>query len=126
MTEDQEPNPWAAIIGPCYTTQSIARALGWTEEETVEAAGALTLLSLDTSDGVMLYAAFQLHDGAPVAGLTAVLRALQTGTASRWTWAQWLNTAYPNGEPTAIEMLIAGRLEHVLIEARHDAWAWTS
>lgn len=122
----EEPNPWAAIVGPCYTVTSIARTLGWTEAEVVEAGRTLRLLMLETEDNVHLFPAFQLHDGRVVDGLTDVLRVLQTGTQGRWTWAQWLNTPYPEGEPTAIEKILAGRLDEILLEARHDAWAWSS
>ncbi|GGM63537.1 hypothetical protein [Microbacterium saperdae] len=125
MTED-EPNPWARIIGPCYTVASMARALEWTEAEVVEAGRTLRLLMLLTDDDVHFFPAFQLHEGRVVDGLTDVLRVLQTGTQSRWTWAQWLNTPYPDGEPTAIEKMLAGGLDEILLEARHDAWSWSS
>lgn len=125
MTED-EPNPWARIIGPCYTVASMARTLGWTEAEVMEAGRTLRLLMLVTDDGVHLFPAFQLRDGSVVEGLTDVLLILQTGTQGRWTWAQWLNTPYPDGEPTAIEKMLTGRLDEILLEARHDAWSWSS
>lgn len=125
MTED-EPNPWARIIGPCYTVASMARTLRWTEAEVVEAGHTLRLLMLLTDDDVYLFPAFQLRDGRVIEGLTNVLRVLQTGTQGRWTWAQWLNTPYPHGEPTAIEKMLAGRLNEILLEARHDAWSWSS
>ncbi|WP_282847556.1 hypothetical protein [Microbacterium oxydans] len=125
MTED-EPNPWARIIGPCYTVASMARALGWTEAEVMEAGRTLRLLMLVTDDGVHLFPAFQLRDGSVVEGLTDVLRILQTGTQGRWTWAQWLKTPYPDGELTAIEKMLTGRLDEILLEARHDAWSWSS
>lgn len=125
MTED-EPNPWARIIGPCYTVASMARTLRWTEAEVVEAGHTLRLLMLLTDDDVYLFPAFQLRDGRVIEGLTNVLRVLQTGTQGRWTWAQWLNTPYPHGEPTAIERMLAGRLDEVLLEAAHDAWSWSS
>lgn len=125
MTED-EPNPWARIIGPCYTVASMARTLGWTEAEVVEAGHTLRLLMLLTDDDVYLFPAFQLRDGRVTEGLTNVLRVLQTGTRGRWTWAQWLNTPYPHGEPTAIEKMLAGRLDEILLEATHDAWSWSS
>lgn len=125
MTED-EPNPWSRIIGPCYTVASMARTLEWTEAEVVEAGRTLRLLMLLTDDDVHLFPAFQLRDGRVVEGLTEVLRVLQTGTQSRWTWAQWLNTPYPDGEPTAIEKMFTGRLDEILLEARHDAWSWSS
>ena len=103
----------------------MARTLGCSEAEVTDAGNSLHLLALDTAEGVTLFPAFQLHKGRIVEGLTDVLCVLQTGTESRWTWAQWLNTSYPDGEPPAIEMMLHGRLEEILLEARHDAWAWS-
>lgn len=129
MTDDYV-NPWARIIGPCYTVGSLARALGWTESDVKEAADSLDVLELETDDGVMLYPAFQVHEGQLVEGLGATLRVLNTGTRGRWTWAQWLNTRVNDdtGEeaPSAIEQLRAGQLDDVLRDARHTAWAWSS
>lgn len=125
MTED-DPNPWARIVGPCYTVRSMARALGWTEAEVLEAGRTLRILMLLTYDDVYFFPAFQLCDGKVVEGLTEVLCALQTGTQSCWTWAQWLNTTHPDGEPSPIEKMLAGRLDEVLLESRNDVWAWNS
>lgn len=120
-------NSWAEIIGPCYTRASLARALEWTESEVSAAAAALTVLELLPEDGVRLYPACQVWDGRVVPGLAEVLQVLNTGTASRWTWAQWLNTRPGDGEePSAIERLREGDLDGVVLEARHDAWAWSS
>ncbi|CAH0170925.1 hypothetical protein SRABI76_01280 [Microbacterium oxydans] len=123
-------NPWADIIGPCYRRASLTRALGWTEDEVTAAATSLQILELLTDDGVLLYPSFQVRDGRLVEGLGAVLQVLSTGTASRWTWAQWLNTRLDGEdggeEPSAIERLGSGDLDYVLLEARHDAWAWSS
>lgn len=122
-----EETTWAEIIGPCYTTSSMARALGWTEDEVFRAGDSLHLLALTTSDGTVLYPAFQLEDGLPVAGLRDVLLVLQTGTTGRWMWAQWLNTPLDSKDPPrAIDALRAGHLDDVLLEARHDAWSWSS
>lgn len=125
MTED-EPNPWAQIIGPCYTVASMARALGWTDAEVMDAGHTLRLLMLVSDDDVCLFPAFQLRDGEVVGGLADVLHVLQTGTQGRWTWAQWLNTPYPDDAPTAIETMFAGQLDEILLKARHDAWSWSS
>lgn len=125
-----EPNPWASIIGACYTAQSIARALGWTEPQAVEGAASLRLLELRTEDDALLYPQFQLWNGTVVDGLPEVLRVLHTGTELRWTWAQWLNTRFPGSdgvdEPSNIERLREGQLGDVLLEAKHDAWSWSS
>lgn len=121
--------PWAEIVGPCFTADAIARELGWTATQVTRAAASLNLLELETSDGVLLYPAFQLWEGGVVAGLTPVLQALSTGTASRWTWAQWLNTPVDDesgdAAASAVEQLRAGQLHDVLRDARHVAWAWS-
>lgn len=127
---DGESNPWANIIGPCYSSQSIARTLGWTGPQVVEAAASLHLLELRTDDGVLLYPQFQVWNGTVVDGLPEVLRVLRTGIEDSWTWAQWLNTR-PSGsdgvdEPSCIERLRQGELGDVLLEAKHDAWSWSS
>lgn len=130
MTEAEEVNPWAKIVGPCYTADSLARALGWTESDVEEAARSLDVLELVTDDDAVLYPAFQVHEGRLVDGLGAVLRVLSTGTRSTWTWAQWLNTRVNDdtGEeaPSAIEQFLAGQLDDVLRDARHTAWAWSN
>lgn len=121
-------NPWADIVGPCYTASSLARALDWTEAAVIEAADSFTLLRLTTDDGAELYPVFQLWDGKPVGGLADVLRVLRTGVDAPWTWAQWLNTRLTDEEgveqPANIQRLREGRLADVLLDAGHDAAAW--
>lgn len=115
MTDDESRSPWAEIVGPCYTVASVARALGWTPEEVSVAVESLSLLELETSDGVLLYPAFQVVDGRIIDGVGDVLRVLSTGTGGTWTWAQWLNSPIDDdtGEPapSAIEQLLAGQIE---------------
>lgn len=124
---DGEQNPWAEIVGPCYTATSLARTLGWTEAEVMEAGNDLRLLMLHTDDSVYLFPSFQLLNGKVVDGLQEVLRVLQTGVNSPWTWAQWLNVALTEQDPPRnITLLYEGRLGEALREARHDAWAWSS
>lgn len=120
--------PWADIVGPCYTSASLARTLGWTESKVTEAAESLALLRLTTSDGVDLYPAFQVQDGEPQRDLADVLRVLRTGVDDPWTWAQWLNTPLADEDgveqPSNIQRLREGQLADVLLEAEHDAAAW--
>ena len=77
MTDE---NPWAKIIGPCYTQGSLARTLGWTEAEVAKAALSLSVLELVTDEGVLLYPAFQVWEGGVVPGLSEALHILSTGT----------------------------------------------
>lgn len=123
-----EKNPWAEIIGPCYTRASLARALRWTQCRVTEAAASLQVLELLTEDDVLLYPAFQVQDGRVIAGLTEVMQVLSSGTHSRWTLAQWLNAEIDDGSceegPSTIEQLRTGHLDVVFRDARHVAWAW--
>lgn len=123
-------NRWANIVGPCYTTASLARTLGWTEAMVSEAVDSLSLLRVTTSDGIDLYPAFQIWDGKPVGGLADVLRVLRTGVDNQWTWAQWLNTPLTDehgiSQPTNVQRLREGQLADVLREAKHDAAVWRS
>lgn len=125
---DESPNPWAEIIGPCFTAASLARELGWAESDVAAAAASLAVLQLRTDEDVLYYPAFQVADGRLAEGLDAVLHVLITGTESRWTWAQWLNVCVDDesGEeaPSAIEQLLNGQLDDVLRDARRAAWAW--
>ncbi|MFB4349800.1 hypothetical protein [Microbacterium sp. CR_7] len=126
MSEDG-PTPWGEIVGPCYTVTSMARTLGWTETEVMEAGNDLRLLMLHTTDDVYLFPEFQLLDGKVVEGLTEVLNVLRTGVDDSWTWTQWLNVALPDKYPRRnITLLRQGRLEEALRDARHVAWAWSS
>lgn len=125
-TEAERANPWAQIVGPCYTVASMARTLGWSEIEVMEAGKNLRLLMLHTAEDTLLFPSFQLQNGKVVEGLEDVLRVLAAGTTSRWTWAQWLNVAVPEEDPPRnITLFYEGRLEEALHDARHDAWVWT-
>jgi len=105
----------------------MARTLGWAEAEVVEAGNDLRLLMLTTDDGVDLFPSFQLQGGKIVDGLQDVLRVLETGTAGRWTWAQWLSAALPDKNPPRnITLLYEGRLGEALRNAQLDAWAWSA
>lgn len=117
----------AAVVGPCYTPASMARVLGWTESEVVEAGDHLRMLMLRTSDDVLLFPAFQVVDGKVVRGLPRVLLRLEIGIDSPWMWAQWLNAKWPDADPPRkIQYLYDGRVDEAIREARQAAWAWNS
>ncbi|MEJ6555051.1 hypothetical protein PQI51_08490 [Microbacterium esteraromaticum] len=127
MNAEEQPDPWAKIVGPCYTSKSMARALGWTEADVIDAGSDLRLLMLHTEDDVFLFPAFQLQRGEVVEGLQKVLLVLQAGVDDPWAWAQWLNVELPDEHtPRNITLLYEGRLEEALRDARHDASAWSS
>lgn len=127
MTEETKPNPWARIIGPCYTLASMARVLGCTEADVIARGLALQLLMLRSDEGVLLFPAFQVDDGIVVEGLTEVLTTLSGGVVDPWTWAQWLNAEPADaGQPRSIQRRWEGHLDEVLRDARQDASSWSA
>jgi hypothetical protein len=121
---EPEGNPWAEIVGPCYTTASFARELGVGNSAVSRAARELRALRLRTSDGVLLFPAFQLHEGALMPGLAKVLTELRDGFDDSWMWAQWLMATPPGGARSNIEELRAGDVDGAVLAAKHTAWAW--
>ena len=105
----------------------MARSLGWTEAEVLEAAEHLRLLMLRTSDDVVLFPAFQVVDGRVVKGLPRVLPILEIGCDSPLRWAHWLNAETPSTDPPRkIQYLYDGRLDEAIRDAKHVACAWNS
>ncbi len=121
--EDEGESPWADIVGPCYTVESLSRALVLSPVEVADAADDLTVLRLRTRDDVDLFPPFQVRDGCVHPHLREVLTILRRGVDDPWTWAQWLN-AEVRGEPSHMSCLWSGDLGGVLRDARHVAWAW--
>lgn len=117
-------NPWADIVGSCYTSGSLQRELGIKRGAVSKAVKEMRLLRLSTSDGKTLYPTFQVRHGRLVPGLDRVLRELSEGINDPWTWAQWLNTEYEGAR--AIDRIAAGDIESVVLEARNDAAAWAA
>lgn len=118
-------SPWAAIVGPCHTADSLSRELGLPRDAVSTAATELRVLRLRTADGTDIFPAFQVRGGLVQPDLRPVLENLRRGVDDPWTWAQWLNTALQD-RPRPIDELWAGGLTNVLRDARHDAWAWQS
>jgi hypothetical protein len=96
-----------------------------TREQREAGVAELRILRLRTSDGVLLFPAFQVHEGTLMRGLAKVLTELRDGFGSPWMWAQWLLATPPGGTQSHIEALRAGDIEGVALAARHTAWAWT-
>lgn len=130
MTENlhaPEPNPWPAVVGPCYVDESLRRELRVTGVDLIRAAQERRVLQIVTSDGVNVYPAFQVREHQIVPGLEAVLRELETGSRSALMWAQWLNqpVTRSDGQPRRrIDDLADGHVDALVDEARHTAAAW--
>lgn len=119
------------IVGPCYTTASIARTLHLTTDDVQRMAGSGELLALTTADGHTVFPSFQLDRDVVVERLGDVLRILRHGVDDPWAWALWLrghpSSAAPGfTPPSRVEQLRAGEAQTVLLAAEHTAYAWRS
>ncbi|MFF1632537.1 hypothetical protein [Leifsonia sp. NPDC058248] len=129
-------SPWAELVGPVYTSGSLQRELNMGRAGLSKAVGDLRALRLKTADGRNVYPAFQVTNGALVAGMREVLTVLQSGVADPWTWAQWLNAALPDRSRDAtgadvsrrrnIDLLIAGDVDGVIQAAERTAASWAA
>jgi hypothetical protein len=123
-----ELSPWDRIIGPFYTVESAARLLKLSEAELLRKADKLEVLRVITSDEVTLFPAFQFADEQVIQGIPETLAILKTGTDASWTWALWLNAKVgfeDEVKESAVDKLLSDRKDEVLLEATHDAWAWS-
>lgn len=129
--DGQSSSRMPRIVGPCYTTASIARTLHLTTDDVQRMAEAGDLLALPTADGHTVYPSFQLDHGVIVEHLGDVLRTLHPGIDDPWAWALWL-TGHPSSPtpgftpPSRVEQLRAGEGHAVLLAAEHTAHAWRS
>lgn len=122
-------NPWADIVGPCYSSGGLQKELGVGRAALSKAVRERRALRLDTSDQRTLYPAFQVRNGALVPGLNKVLPILGAGVDDPWTWAQWLNTPLRGGDGVNrrhIDRLVSGEIAGVVAAARRDASSWRS
>lgn len=119
-----QPNPWATIVGPCYSRRSMERELGLEPAALADAVKDLRALQLNTSDRVAVFPAWQVVDGALVPGLRSVLIELRAGVDSPWTWAQWLGVRPRERERSRLDALLTGDIDAVVVEARHAAATW--
>lgn len=123
-------NPWADIVGPCYTSGALQKELGVGRAALSKAVRERRALRLDTSDRRTLYPAFQVRNRSLVPGLADVLTVLGSRMDDPWTWAHWLNTP-PSAESgrdrlRPIDRLADGDHSGVIAAARLVAGSWAS
>jgi hypothetical protein len=87
-----EPSRWNEVLGPFYTTRLVASLLGGASRQALaDRRERGTLLALKTTDGVLVYPAFQFDEAHRVVpGLAEVLRHFQDVDVDEWTVAGWL------------------------------------
>lgn len=119
------PAPYDLTMGPFYDTSGLTRWLGISRQALADRARRGSVLACRTSDGHLVYPAFQFgRDGAVRAGLIDVLRVFagQDG----WVVAAWL-TAPTGGLDghSALDWLALGRDAATVVDlATDDTARW--
>jgi hypothetical protein len=113
-------------IGPFYDTAGLIRWLGTTRQALAKRVQVGTLIACQLEDRQWVYPTWQFTtSGALHPGLADVWKVLRTG-ADPWTCALWLRTPAGQLGSTAVDAVIAGRVDDVLRIARIDAARWAA
>lgn len=119
-------NDLARIVGPVYRQASLAKACGVTRQAVNDWVRNRRVLSLTTSDGVVLIPAFQFDRLLrPWKGIDQVLAILTPDVVDDWTLASWLNAPQTtlNGD-SVIERLTSGDITSALTVAEVARRRW--
>lgn len=119
-------HPFDTAIGPFHDVSGVARRLHVSEDEIHQRVVQNQLLACTTTDGALLYPAFQFRpDGSPLPGLEPVLTSMALGTKDRWQVALWMTTPSDQLQGQAPnEALSDGRTKAVqkLADQTADRW----
>jgi hypothetical protein len=128
LESDADDASWLnSKLGPFYDVDGVAAWLQLDESQVLAEIQECSMLGVQTQDGFWVLPIFQFdEDGERLPSLQKVLRILENGTQSHWTWALWL-VARPEstGRRSAVEQLWAGETEQVIRAATHDVWSWS-
>lgn len=113
--------------GPFYDTSGVTRWLGISRQAVEKRAAARRMLAVKTSDGHVLYPAWQFDSTTRTVPrmLQEVLAVLLPAAESPWSVAAWLRTPVVDGGRDAIDSIRDGHGDEVLAEARRDAARWS-
>lgn len=119
-----EPSRWDDLLGPFYTTAKVSQILGGVSRQAVaDRRERRTLLGLKTSDGVLVYPAFQFDERNEILpGLPEVLQVFRGNRSDDWTLAGWLRSpsrALEGRSP--VEWLRSGRDPEPVLSLARDA-----
>ena len=119
-------NSLATAIGPVYRQAGLAAASGCSRQAVHEWVRNRRVLTVTTSDGVVLIPAFQLdHRLRPLPGLEQVLSTLSADVVDDWTLAVWLQSPQRVlGGDRVIDRVAAGDLPSALSAATAARRRW--
>ncbi|KQV05047.1 hypothetical protein ASC63_14630 [Leifsonia sp. Root112D2] len=113
-------------IGPFYTADSLAPAMGLTEAQLVQLVTDGVIVGVHSVEGDLVVPTRQFRDRLePAPNLPALVRILRHGLGE-WTIAQWVLAPAPSWEGLcAIDLIFRGWSYPVLLEAWRDVMRWS-
>jgi len=109
---------WGKLIGPVMRLSDVATYLNKSTARLSAEAGRGRLLVLTTKEGTKVVPASHFKEGALVAGLERVLKAMSGAPFSEWTNAAWLSTPSPAiGGESPLQYLRKGGDAELLVAA---------
>ncbi|MGD0255248.1 MAG: hypothetical protein ABSB99_06815 [Acidimicrobiales bacterium] len=120
-------SPWGAVVGPVYSTPQVRALLGAPSRQAVgDRVRRRTLLALRTSDGHLVYPAFQFSGREVTPGLSKVLQRV-SDTSDDWTLASWLRAPQTalGGRSVVEHLARRGADEEVIELASAAAERWS-
>jgi hypothetical protein len=120
-------------LGPFYDTTGLSSWWGVSRQALADRVRRGTLLACRTSDGHLVYPAFQFsRDGVVRPGISDVVAVFGRHGVDGWTAAVWLTTASPvfDGD-SAVDHLVVHRaspaaIDRIVRQAEADALAWVA
>jgi len=82
---------WASAVGPVYSIEGFASALGLKSSEVIALSRSSQVLSFDTVDGDQVFPAGQIDSGRVLRGIPWLLGELNLDLVDRYSLAIWLN-----------------------------------
>jgi hypothetical protein len=122
VTSRRQSDFWNVTIGPFYDAPGLMKWLRVTRQELQDRTQAGTILSVETTEGDLLYPTFQFGPaGEAMPHLAEILMLLEPISDDAWDKAVWLNTPTTTfyGR-TAADSLRDGAAELVLAAAARD------
>jgi len=119
-------HPWDVQVGPFYDTAGLTGLLGVSKQAVADRVRRGTLLAVTTSDGRVVYPAWQLRGRTVLPGLARVLAVLTPAAGDAWTVAAWLTTPAADLEGMTPARWLRDREEpeRVVALARSSALRW--
>ena len=126
-------HPFDVDLGPFYDTTGLSRWWSVSRQALADRVRRGTLLACRTSDGHLIYPAFQFaRDGSVRPGIADVIAVFARSGVDGWTAAVWLTTPSPvfDGD-SAVDHLVVHRasaaaVARVVSQAKVDATAWAA